>query len=409
MSSWTDASTPAPDFLMRFLASPRDLRPAAWLWVVGWLGFAGAWYPAGGCGAVEHVLVNRNGGLQRLSGEVLEEDSVGSLLLATDEGGLWPISADSIAERTSDSDPLVRLDADQLGARLLEEMGEGFQLHDSKHYVVCFNTTRAYAKWCSSLLERLQKAFISFWKKKGCDVERPKEPLAVLVFGDRRSYERYAKQDLGGSVGNAIGYYSLQTNRIVMYDLTGSQALRRQTSRRGTMHDISALLRQPAAEPLVATIVHEATHQIAYNCGLQKRYVDNPVWLSEGMAMYFETPDLSSNRSWRGIGLVNYARWDLFVQNDRSGKNGTLKELVATDDRFRNGRTAVDAYAEAWAWNYFLIKWRGDQYVDYLQALSEKPLLRYDTPAQRLADFREHFGDPAALEEEFVRRMRRID
>ncbi|MEM9352574.1 MAG: DUF1570 domain-containing protein [Planctomycetota bacterium] len=394
---------------MRFLAPLRDSYPAARLWLACWLGLAGACHPGGDCAAVEHVLVNRNGGLQRLSGEVLEEDSVGSLLLATDEGGLWPISADSIEERTSDSAPLVRLDGDQLGARLREELGENFQLHDSKNYIVCFNTTQAYAKWCSSLLERLQKAFISFWKKKGCDIEQPEEPLAVLVFGDRRSYERYAKQDLGGSVGNAIGYYSLQTNRIVMYDLTGSQSLRRQTNRRGKLQDITALLRQPAAEPLVATVVHEATHQIAYNCGLQKRYVDNPVWLSEGMAMYFETPDLRSNRSWRGIGLVNYARWDLFVQNDRAGKNGTLKDLIASDDRFRNGRTAVDAYAEAWAWNYFLIKWRGKDYVDYLDTLRAKPLLRYDSPAQRVADFEKHFGDLAELEEEFVRRMRRID
>src|SRR5690606_3637057 len=132
----------------------------------------------------------------------------------------------------------------------------------------------------------------------------------------------------------------------------GMQSLRRLDNRRGTTHDINNMLSQPEAEPLVATIVHEATHQIAFNCGLQKRFADNPVWLAEGLAMYCETPDLSSRSSWSGFGNVNYARWDLYRKNANDGKVGTLRSLIIDDDRFRNPRTAVDAYAEAWAWNY---------------------------------------------------------
>ena len=33
--------------------------------------------------------------------------------------------------------------------------------------------------------------------------------------------------------------------------------------------EINQMLSQPAATPLVATVVHEATHQIAFNCGMQ--------------------------------------------------------------------------------------------------------------------------------------------
>ena len=298
--------------------------------------------------AVEHVLANVRGRQLQLTGQVLLEDSAGSVLLESDEGGLWPIHIEDLRKRSSDTDPFARLDKEQLGRRLLDELGPGFQVHESKHYVVVFNTTRTYAKWCSSLLERLQKAFIAFWKKKGCDVQEPQEPLAVLVFSDRKSYERYAKAELGRGLGNAIGYYSILSNRITMYDLTGMQELRRQTSRRGTMHDISALLSQPAAEPLVATIVHEATHQISYNCGLQKRLADNPAWLSEGLAVFFETPDLRSNRSWTGIGKVNYSRWDRFRRNVNEGRAGDLRSLLANDERISGSRTAVDAYAEAW-------------------------------------------------------------
>ena len=360
--------------------------------------------------AVEHVLANVDGHERKLSGQIVLEDSAGGVLLETDEGELWLLSADKIHSRTSDNKSLAPLDKEQLAERLLAEMGPGFRVHYSKHYVVIYNTTRTYARWCSSLLERLQKAFLAYWNKKGCDVHKPVAPLAVLVFSDRNSYMRYAKKELGPGGGNAIGYYSLFTNRIAMYDLTGMQELRRRNSKRGTMHDITALLNQRAAKPLVATIVHEATHQISYNCGLQTRLADNPAWLSEGLAMFFETPDLSSNRSWTGIGKVNYSRWDLFRKNFNSGKEKTLEELVASDDRLHEPRTAVDAYAASWAWTYFLIKWHPKEYTAYLNMLSEKPMLKRDDPQTRLADFRKYLGeDLHALEEEFIRRMSRID
>ncbi len=360
--------------------------------------------------AVERVLANIDGEQRNLTGQVVLEDSAGGMLLETDEGGLWPLTADKIRSRTSDAESLTPLDKDQLAERLLAEMGPGFQVHDSKHYVVVYNTTRTYAEWSSSLLERLQRAFIAYWKKKGCDVDVPKAPLAVLVFSDPDSYMRYAKKELGPGGGNAIGYYSLFTNRIVMYDLTGMQELRRQNSKRGTLHDITALLNQRAARPLVATIVHEATHQISYNCGLQTRLADNPAWLSEGLAMFFETPDLSSRRSWSGIGKVNYSRWDLFRNNVNAGKEKNLESLIANDDRIREPRSAVDAYAASWAWTYFLIKWHPKEYTAYLKQLAEKPVLTMDDPQTRLADFRKHFGeDLRALEDEFIRRMKRVD
>jgi hypothetical protein len=360
--------------------------------------------------ALERVLVNSDGREQKLTGKVVIEDSAGSMLLETDEGALWPLQADTILQRESDTEPMVPLNKEQLAQRLLQEMGPGFQVHESKHYVVVFNTTRVYAKWCSSLLEKLQKSFLYFWKKRGAKVQPPTHPLAVLIFNNKASYIAHATPELGRSAGNAIGYYSLQTNRIVMYDLTGSQAMLRESTKRGSLKDITALVRHPRAEPLVATIIHEATHQIAYNCGLQTRFVDNPVWLSEGMAAYFETPDLASNRMWTGTDKVNPDRWNRFRKNVGNGTAANLKTLIADDQRLRNSRTAVDGYAEAWAWNYFLIKWHSKKYTQYLQAIAEKPLLVQDDRTTRLTEFQEHFGNNLQqLEAEFFRRMSKID
>ena len=204
--------------------------------------------------ALEYVLANIDGEARKLTGKVVVDDTAGSMLLETDEGAMWPISGSDVLKRTSDSAKMTLLNKRQLGERLMAEMGPDFRLHESKHYVVVYNTTDKYAKWCSSLLERLQKSFIAFWKKRGSKVYAPKAPLAVLIFNNKASYIAHARPELGQAAGNAIGYYSFQTNRIVMYDLTGSQAVRRESTNRGSLKDISALLQSP--EALHLSLIH---------------------------------------------------------------------------------------------------------------------------------------------------------
>ncbi|HEX6961931.1 MAG TPA: DUF1570 domain-containing protein [Lacipirellula sp.] len=375
------------------------------------MALAGAWLLPATSWSLEHVTVVAKSGdrPKKLSGEVVVQARDG-ILLKTADGGLHTLLDQQIVSRETDSKPLVMLNREQLTEQVLEQLPPGFRVHASKNYIVCYNTTRTYAQWTSSLLERLQRAFIAYWEKQGCDVKAPEQPLVVLVFADQASYARYSRDELGAALGNVIGYYSPNTNTTVMYDLTGMQAVRRAGGGRGSLHDITELLSRPQAEPLVATIVHEATHQISFNCGLQARMVSNPLWLSEGLAAYFETPDLTSSRSWSGIGNVNYARFDRFVANYEAGRVAPLVRMLGDDDLFRQPETAVDSYAQAWAWNYFLIKWKPKEYAAYLKMLSEKPLLVDDDPKTRVAEFRKFFGgDLKALEDEFYRRMSRVN
>jgi len=163
-------------------------------------------------------------------------------------------------------------------------------------------------------------------------------------------------------------------------------------------------LMQPDAERLVATIIHEATHQIAFNCGLHTRYADVPQWVSEGLAVFFETPDLRSSQGWRDIGGVSPSRLAQFRRYLTTRPAESLQSLVQDDKRFRQAGTALDAYAEAWALQHYLITTRLSDYVRYLQKLSEKPVMIYDTPEERLAEFRQAFGDDlSALDADFLR------
>ena len=194
-----------------------------------------------------------------------------------------------------------------------------------------------------------------------------------------------------------------------MYDLTGTEGLAAAAgNRRGNLKSINQMLSRPEAGPLVATVVHEATHQIAFNCGLGQRLADLPLWQVEGMAVYFEAPDLSSGRGWQGIGKVNYPRLETFRANQSNGTRLSLLALVADDAPLRNARTAPAAYADAWALNYYLIRYQPKAYVDYVKALAEQQPLEIRTAEERIELFRQHFGDPATVEKAMLKRMENV-
>jgi hypothetical protein len=361
--------------------------------------------PADKAVSVEFLQDNRP---RTVQGQVLVEGSNGFVLLQGQDGVLWQIERQELRDRENLDSSFEPLSPDALAEQLLTEMPAGFRVHTTPHYVVCYNTSRAYAMWTSSLLERLYKAFTNYWEKQGLEIEEPEFPLPVLVFSDRAAYDAASRDDLPGGTGNIVGFYSLRSNRVNMFDLTGAEALRGSGDRRGSLREINQMLSQPAAVPLVSTIVHEATHQIAFNCGLQQRFADIPLWQCEGMAVYFEAPDLSSTRGWRGMGRVNYPRLARFQQNLPNWNGDTIKSMISSDDRFRDPQTAVDAYADAWALNYFLIKYKSRAYTDYLETLSKKPPLIRDEPETRLEEFRDHFGDLKRLEQEFLKQMSRV-
>jgi hypothetical protein len=356
--------------------------------------------------AVDRVTYRVDGKLQQRDGTVVVEAADGGLLIKTPDLQLWPIQPDELVEHTTDDEPFVPLDRDGLEAALLAELPEGFQVYKRpKHFVIAYNTSQAYARWCGALLERLHVAFINYWDRQGLDVTEPDAPLVVLVFADRASFNRYARSELGAASDSVIGYYSLHTNRISIFDLTGIGAPAAGAPQRAIdERRIQQLLSRPEAERRVATVVHEATHLLAYNGGLHQRMADVPLWVSEGVAIYFETPDLSSGRGWRTIGGVNEVRLGEFRRYLAHRPTDSLETLVADNSRFRNTDEASDAYGEAWALTYYLLQRHADAFHAYLKALAARTPLDNDTPEERLAAFRAAFGDDiAALDRDMVR------
>ncbi|MCA9199120.1 MAG: DUF1570 domain-containing protein, partial [Planctomycetales bacterium] len=296
--------------------------------------------------------------------------------------------------------PFELLGKQQLSDKLLSEVPVGFQIYETPHYIICYNTSKAYAQWCGGLFERLYRGFHNYWQRRGIELE-PTPPMVALVFQDQASFAEYSKPELKDAVNSIIGYYSLATNRITMYDLTGVDELRQAGGSRGSLRHIRQILSRPEAERTVATIVHEATHQLVFNTGMQQRFADIPVWLNEGLAMYFESPD-NSSRGWRSIGSINETRLSQMQRYLGERPDHSLVTLLNSDGRFRDARTAEAAYAESWSLVYHLLRTNSDGFVQYMKTMKQKPPLGQDSPAQRLQEFRDAFGELDHVDEEMV-------
>jgi len=357
---------------------------------------------------LESVQFERDGKRIAVEGRLEVEAADGGLMVLGRDGVLWRVTPEELRGRTSDERPFEPYTREELAERLLAELPPGFQTHATAHYLICYDTSKAYALWCASLFERLYQAFTGFWSNRGFKLQEPEFPLVAIVFADRERYVQFSRDELGDAAGSIIGYFNLDSNRITMFDLTGAADLGRGQRTRGSTAEVAQILAQPAAAQTTATIVHEATHQIAYNCGLHTRHSDCPLWLSEGLAMYFETPDVRSAKGWRTIGLVNAPRLVQFRQYLARRPANSLVTLLATDARLSNTSTMLDAYSEAWALSYFLIRHRGKQYVAYLEKLGAKKPLVWDTPEERLREFTDAFGDLESLERDFLRFIQRL-
>ena len=343
-------------------------------------------------------------------GEIIVEGQDGSMLLQTAEGRLWGLQPSEIIQRDEADQSFQPLTKSQVAAQLKEDLPDGFSVHETAHFVLVYNTSKPYAQWVGDIYERLYKAFHDYWDDTVLKLHEPRFPMVAVVFENQGAYLEFAKPEVGEMAGAMIGYYNMQTNRIVSFDITGIQGMIQPGQRVSSREMLSTLFSQPQAERTVATVVHEAVHQIAYNCGMQVRLADNPKWVSEGMAMFFEVPDGRSTRLWGSVGRVNPYQLVQFGQYLRTRPADSLTTLISDDARFAGEKDRYTAaYAESWALTYFLIKKHKKDYAAYLKDLSELEPLGEPDARRRVETFKTHFGqDLAKLDMEFLRFIRNL-
>jgi hypothetical protein len=339
-----------------------------------------------------------------LRGELVTEHPSQGMLVQSSDGQLVAIPPKrSISKIESIDEPMKPMNPSEIAANTLGLLPQGAKSITTEHFVICYDTSETYARWNANLYEKMYKGMVRFWKEKGLDLQPPRFPLVALIFKDKDSYVEYSKRDFQGGE-HTFGYYTQTTNRLATFDLTGIEGVLPPGAKVQREELLGEIFSRPQAERQIATILHEACHQIAFNTGLQTRLGDNPLWLSEGIATFFESADTRSSTGWAGTGRINTYNLQQLLVHLRIRPEDSLVSLLTQDERFRKGDTSAAAYGESWGLTYFLIKKKPKEFVAYLKKLRQRKPGNPSDAKQRLEDFQECFGqDLAKIDKDFER------
>ena len=357
-----------------------------------------------GIAAADTITYAKEGTRRTIQADVLGRTARGEWVARTPDGQDHYIPSADVVDWKDKGSPAAPYSREQLKSLLRAEFGGGFYFVDTNHFLVVSNCDSKLARQAGTLLERAYHAFRGHFAGKGAfPMETLRQPLVAVVFRTRREYLEETSNRIGRVPEWSAGVYSPRTNRFYLFDaFEGSLD-------GGPVRNRSALASPGGASGRMSTrnvesLIHEATHQLAFNLGIHQRHGENPAWFVEGLATYFETADDSSQEGWKRGGELNAGRLAEFARIFPRLKPGFLDELVANDSGFRE-RDVGEAYALSWALTYYLMKVKQTGCARYIRAVQARGLSAC-TPAERLADFKTAFGaTPKGLERDFSRYM----
>jgi hypothetical protein len=264
------------------------------------------------------------------------------------------------------------MDRDDLAVELRAEFGKQYTVKQESPYLIVSQPYQAVA-WA----KRFRSIVHSF--RRYCTTHRietrPIEfPLTAIIFGTHAEFMRYAHQESANLPPNCVGYYSQKSNRIVLFESpTGDNS------------------------ETIATICHEAIHQLAFNSGLHQRLASTPLWLVEGFATMFESPSLAGLTTKEGASRWPDSRkqdWLALAKNP-SSISQLLDSLIRNDTKFESN--PIESYCVSWAMVAYLSQRRSREFTEFLQFNAKIPPYQDYSESDRLRDFQTLFGNDPRL------------
>jgi hypothetical protein len=301
------------------------------------------------------------------------------------DGRLLDFSADQARQFRKTTANFNSYSVMEMRLQLIQELGKSFEVTNTGHYLVGY--PKGQKDYWSPRFEELYRSFVHYFNVRGFHLKNPEFPMVAIVWPNKQAFLRYAQSD-GSNIGNnVLGYYSPKTNRISLYDIGGGSA------------------RSEHWQQNSDTIIHEATHQTAFNTGIHGRFAHTPRWVVEGLGTMFEAPGVWKSRdNPRREDRINRGRLQAFQRIAASHKTEMLTDLISSDRIFNTDANA--AYANAWAFSFYLIETQARRYADYLALTAKRPELKDYPASERMADFVSIFGkDFTMMETRFLRFM----
>ncbi len=304
------------------------------------------------------------------------------------DGRLWDFAPNQATDFAKTSSRFRPYKPSAFRAALLRDLGGRYEVTGTRHYMVAH--ARGQHDMWAGRFEELYDSFVHYFSVRGFKIQKPRFLIVGVVCRDRRDFNRYSASQGGPVSSGVLGYYSWISNRNMVYDTAGQ-------ANTDDWHQTASV------------IIHEATHQTAFNTGVHSRYAPPPIWVAEGLATMFEAPGVYDSRHHtRRADRINRARLGNFKQLVPAHRPELPASLVASDKLFRASPGA--AYAEAWAMTFYLVETQPRKYTRYLKLTAAHPPFREYTPAQRTDDFTSVFGDDWKMfEARFLRFMADVE
>ena len=260
--------------------------------------------------------------------------------------------------------------------KLVNEFGSKYQISVTRNFVVVHPIGES-SKWAKPF-ETLYQRFRTYFTSRGVEVSEPEFPMVAVVLRTRGEFDRFLKSyhDYDRDI---LGYYSPRSNRIITFD----QSKGKKASRGGEQSWFFN----------ASTIIHEATHQSAFNTGIHSRFGPVPRWISEGLAMMFEAPGVNNSNYFSSRKKrINRER---LIALKYSYKRGQVEnrwvDLISGDRLFREDPNL--AYSMSWGLTFFLAESYPREYIQYLQNDARRQDFMSYSPRQRRRDFEKFFGE----------------
>ena len=327
------------------------------------------WLPSQESSGQERFLIRVSVDQSTLVGHPLAWDSSSFVLLKRD-GSISSHAMKKVNDYAKVNAQFAALSATKMQEQLRAEFGDKYKVTRTESFLVVHPRDGDH-RWATTF-ENMFRQFKHYSRMRGCNITSPEFPLVAIVFKTRGEFTRYAIKTRTRISSLVVGYYSLESNRIVTFD-------------QGKGNSDAEIIENP-------TVLHEAAHQSAFNTGVHNRFSPPPKWATEGLAVMFEAPGVHYSSRYSDqkdrINQARLAELRYHIANDRH--KGKLADLVESDKLFSSEPSL--AYSLSWGLTFYFAETQPRSFFSYLNDTSKRKAFSKYSPLERKQDFSRRFG-----------------